>query len=309
MVKEGLKFLTAGYSAKELCEGIETGTETILGLLAESAKQLTTSEEVAQIATISKWIDAGMPMGDPKDMPPPATFDDDAWSIGKPDLIISLPEPDVDEELLLDALRAAGVDAQMSPWHESSAWKRPAPTVIRSTWDYIHRLHSFAEWIVQISVVAPLWNPAQIIFDNLHKRYLLDLAERGVPVTPTTVLDRGCEVNLATLCAARGWNDIVIKPAVGAGSFETYRVRGSTEEAVGVLRRLLDERDVLVQPFLRSVEGHGERALVWIDGEFTHAVRKSPRFAGNDEQVSEAMPISAAERRVGEALRALGYIE
>lgn len=212
-----------------------------------------------------------------------------------------LPEPDVDEELLLDALRAAGVDAQMSPWHESSAWKRPAPTVIRSTWDYIHRLHSFAEWIVQISVVAPLWNPAQIIFDNLHKRYLLDLAERGVPVTPTTVLDRGCEVNLATLCAARGWNDIVIKPAVGAGSFETYRVRGSTEEAAGVLRRLLDERDVLVQPFLRSVEGHGERALVWIDGEFTHAVRKSPRFAGNDEQVSEAMPISAAERRVGEA--------
>lgn len=212
-----------------------------------------------------------------------------------------LPEPDVDEELLLDALRAAGVDAQMSPWHESSAWKRPAPTVIRSTWDYIHRLHSFAEWIVQISVVAPLWNPAQIIFDNLHKRYLLDLAERGVPVTPTTVLDRGCEVNLATLCAARGWNDIVIKPAVGAGSFETYRVRGPTEEAAGVLRRLLDERDVLVQPFLRSVEGHGERALVWIDGEFTHAVRKSPRFAGNDEQVSEAMPISAAERRVGEA--------
>ncbi|MFN9969178.1 MAG: hypothetical protein ACK58T_04695, partial [Phycisphaerae bacterium] len=38
---------------------------------------------------------------------------------------------------------------------------------------------------------------------------------------------------------------------------------------------------------LRAVEGHGERALVWIDGEFTHAVRKSPRFAGNDEQVSE----------------------
>jgi hypothetical protein len=216
-----------------------------------------------------------------------------------------LPEPDADEDLLLNALRAAGVDAQMAAWHEPEAWESPAPTIIRSTWDYIHRLRPFAEWVVQVSAVAPLWNPATIIFENLHKRYLLELASRGVPVTPTTMLDRGSEVNLATLCAARGWNDIVIKPAVGAGSFETHRVRGSSVEAADILRRLLEERDVLVQPFLRAIEGHGERALVWIDGEFTHAVRKSPRFAGNDEQVSEAVSISSAERRVGEAALAL----
>jgi len=212
-----------------------------------------------------------------------------------------LPESDFDEELLLNSLRIAGVDVQMSAWHDPSAWERPAPTVIRSTWDYIHRPYSFAGWITQVAAVTPLWNPAKLILDNLHKRYLLKLAERGVPVTPTTILDRGCEVNLATLCAARGWNIIVIKPAVGAGSFETHRARGSSAEAADVLRRLLDARDVIVQPFLRSVEDHGERALVWIDGEFTHAVRKSPRFAGNDEQVSAAVPISAAERRVGEA--------
>jgi hypothetical protein len=47
-----------------------------------------------QIDTIVAWADGGAPMGDPKDMPPPVTFDDDAWTIGKPDLIISLPEPD-----------------------------------------------------------------------------------------------------------------------------------------------------------------------------------------------------------------------
>jgi hypothetical protein len=216
-----------------------------------------------------------------------------------------LPEPDADEDILLDALRTAGIDAEMSAWHDPEAWESPTPTIIRSTWDYIHRLRPFAEWVVKVSAAAPLWNPAEIIFDNLHKRYLLDLASRGVPVTPTTILERGSEVNLATLCAARGWNDIVIKPAVGAGSFETHRVRGSSVEAAVTLSRLLEERDVLVQPFLKAVEGHGERALVWIDGEFTHAVRKSPRFAGNDEQVSEAVPISTAERLVGEAALAL----
>lgn len=53
MVKEGLKLLTAGYTAKELCDGIESGTGVVLGLLKDSAKQLTTSEEISQIATIS----------------------------------------------------------------------------------------------------------------------------------------------------------------------------------------------------------------------------------------------------------------
>jgi chaperonin GroEL len=53
MVKMGLKLLEGGYSSKELCDGIEKTTELSLGFLKESARQLTTSEEIAQIATIS----------------------------------------------------------------------------------------------------------------------------------------------------------------------------------------------------------------------------------------------------------------
>ncbi|MBU6379453.1 MAG: hypothetical protein KJS95_13110, partial [Gammaproteobacteria bacterium] len=64
---------------------------------------------------------------------------------------------------------------------------------------------------------------------------------------------------------------------------------------------LLPVSDLLVQPYLDSVDDYGERALVWIDGEFTHAVRKTPRFAGGVESVSAALPITAAERAVGEA--------
>ena len=47
-----------------------------------------------QIATIVAWVDGGAPMGNVKDMPRPVQFDDDTWHIGKPDLIISLPQPD-----------------------------------------------------------------------------------------------------------------------------------------------------------------------------------------------------------------------
>ena len=48
----------------------------------------------AQIATIAKWVDAGTPMGDPKDAPPAAKFPDpNSWQLaaqfGAPDLVIT----------------------------------------------------------------------------------------------------------------------------------------------------------------------------------------------------------------------------
>ena len=51
----------------------------------------------AEIDTIVRWVDAGAPKGDPKDMPPPKTFaNDDVWNFaeqfgGPPDLIIKSP--------------------------------------------------------------------------------------------------------------------------------------------------------------------------------------------------------------------------
>ena len=45
----------------------------------------------ADIATIAKWVDAGAPQGDPKEMPALPQFTD-GWQLGEPDQIIELPE-------------------------------------------------------------------------------------------------------------------------------------------------------------------------------------------------------------------------
>src|ERR671913_427683 len=51
----------------------------------------------AQIDTIVRWVDAGAPKGDPKDMPPPVKWaDDNVWNFAKifggpPDLIVKSP--------------------------------------------------------------------------------------------------------------------------------------------------------------------------------------------------------------------------
>jgi mono/diheme cytochrome c family protein len=46
-----------------------------------------------EIAIIVKWVDGGAPQGSLADMPPPRQFaDSEAWQIGKPDVIVSLPK-------------------------------------------------------------------------------------------------------------------------------------------------------------------------------------------------------------------------
>jgi glutathione synthase/RimK-type ligase-like ATP-grasp enzyme len=213
-----------------------------------------------------------------------------------------LPESDVDEDLLLSALAERGVPARMAAWNDPAEdWGGPGATLLRSTWDYIHALEAFRQWIARAAAAGPLWNPAAVVLGNLHKRYLLGLAARGVPVVPTELIERGTRCTLAEVLERRGWRDVVVKPAVGAGSFETHRISaGDRCEGERQLARLAADRDVLLQPYQASVEQYGERALVWIDGALTHAVRKSPRFADGLEQVSAALPISAAERAVAE---------
>jgi hypothetical protein len=50
-----------------------------------------------QIQAITAWVDQGAKEGNPKDLPPTPQFTD-GWSIGKPDLVISM-----NEEFTLDA--------------------------------------------------------------------------------------------------------------------------------------------------------------------------------------------------------------
>lgn len=58
MIKEGLKLLEAGFSAKELCQGMMSGVACIDNELKLMSKQLTSQDEIAQVGTISANGDA-----------------------------------------------------------------------------------------------------------------------------------------------------------------------------------------------------------------------------------------------------------
>ncbi len=218
-----------------------------------------------------------------------------------------LPEPDPDESLLLAALAELGLSVACIPWDDPDApFSSASLTVLRSTWNYHHNWEAFLRWVDGLD--GRVANPPCVVRWNSHKSYLLELAHAGVRTVPTALLERGNKVSLERVLETHGWADAVVKPAVSAASFETRRV---TREQVDAdhqawLDRLLADRDMLVQPYVASVEGWGERAVVIIDGHVSHAIRKEPRFAGEQECVSTAVKVEPDEQALAELAVAAG---
>ncbi len=219
------------------------------------------------------------------------------------------PEVDVDEPLLLAALRARGATATMLPWDAAHAADAdagvPDLVVLRSTWNYHRDLAGFLAWAEAMAQWTTLANPVHVVRENASKGYLLDLAERGIEIVPTELVRRGERPSLADIAERRAWHAVVVKPLVSAGSFRTQRF-DAADFAAGerFLHELASERDVLLQCWMPAVETTGERSLVWIDGAPSHAVRKAPRFSGGHEAVS-AGPVPMADDERAFAARVL----
>lgn len=219
---------------------------------------------------------------------------------------LRLPEPDPDQELLVEALAARGIQAELVPWDGPARdWAAFDLCLLRSTWNYPERPDDFRAWLATVEGATRVLNPAPRVRWNLHKGYLLELEAAGTPIVPTVLVGRAPAAELAPLLARTGWDAVVIKPAVSAASFRTRRFTGGERDAAArFLAESARARDTLVQPYLDAFAETGERALIWIDGEFTHAIEKRPRFAGEDERVSSALPLEPAEAEFAERLLA-----
>lgn len=213
----------------------------------------------------------------------------------------NISEPDVDAEPLLHALKAVGCDVAWVAWEDVTAPETDATYVLRSTWNYFEFLDAFLARMKLIAKKAQLVNALPIVEWNVDKAYLGELGREGFNVTPTAYVARASSRSLIELMAAHHWNDVVVKPRISAGSFGTQRFRASEGIDEATFRAMVDERDLMVQPYLTSVDGYGERALVLFDGKVNHASRKSPRFAGGVEE-TVAVPVAPEEREFAESV-------
>jgi hypothetical protein len=192
-----------------------------------------------------------------------------------------MPAPDRETPLLVEALRREGVAAQIGVWRDPRAWSRAPLVVLRTPWDYPSHLQEFLAWTKQVAAVTRLRNGVDVVRWNLHKGYLLELQARGVPIVPTRLMRRAERADAvpAIAEAARrfGARELVVKPAVGVNAGGALRADAGSGGLAEHLADLLGRGDALIQPFASSVLDAGELSLVFLGGEFSHAVRKTPR--------------------------------
>ncbi|MCI4676094.1 ATP-grasp domain-containing protein [Candidatus Mycolicibacterium alkanivorans] len=175
-----------------------------------------------------------------------------------------LVDGDGDDAGLVDALRRRGLHARWLSWDDPQT-EAADLVILRATWDYAARREEFLAWAAR---VRNLLNAPQVVAWNSDKRYLDDLAAAGVPTLPSYFFAPGEKVRLP-----RG--EIVVKPAIGAGSVDTRRFtdRAAAREHAAALQD--SGRTVLVQPYDARVEA-GETALVFLGGAQSHAFTKGP---------------------------------
>jgi glutathione synthase/RimK-type ligase-like ATP-grasp enzyme len=207
------------------------------------------------------------------------------------------------------ALRRQGVQVALAVWDDPAVdWSGFDLVIVRSTWDYATRIADFRAWIDHVAERTRLWNPAPLMHWNLDKRYLRDLEARGVRLPPTAWLERGADDSLAELLAQRGWREAVVKPVVSASARETWRVtRAEAPAAEARLKANLAREPMMLQSFVDAILQEGELSLIYIDGTFTHAVRKRPapgdfrvqlEHGGSEEPVTPDARLVAAGARV-----------
>jgi len=201
-----------------------------------------------------------------------------------------MPDQFTDDQKVIAELEALGVEITYEPWDTDIDWAGFDAVGVRSPWDYSYRRDEFVAWANAAG--SELHNSADLLAWNSDKAYVADLHEAGLPVVETAFLAPG-----------QAWagddREVIVKPSVSAGARDTGRFGPALHDEARTLIGKIHEsgRTAMVQPFLPSVDTTGETALVFIDGEFSHSLRKSSVL-----KPDEVAPVRSTDLMVAEAM-------
>lgn len=190
-------------------------------------------------------------------------------------------------DLLEAPLAAAGLSVDFRPWTAPGDLAGHDLVLPLLVWGYHARP---ADWSAFVDRAAGLRlaNPPAILRRNTDKRYLLDLAARGVPVVPTMVFERLGQSDIAEAAARFGTPNLIVKPPISAGAHGTWRLDGAPAPTAAL------DRAMLVQPMMPAIAQEGEWSLFYFGGRYSHAILKTVAAGDFRVQVQHGGDANAA---------------
>lgn len=164
-----------------------------------------------------------------------------------------IPAGEADDVGLVEALRTRGLHARWLSWDDPETAGAHL-VILRATHDYPGRQEEFLAWTRR---VPNLLNAPEVVAWNVERRYLADLARRGVPTLPGEVYAPGDQVRLPQT------GRIFVGPTVGTG---TKRFSDRSDAHAYIAERQEAGHSVYVQSGSAD-----ETVLVFIGGKPSHA--------------------------------------
>jgi len=196
-----------------------------------------------------------------------------------------LPE---DDQLLLASLERRGIRHRVAIWDDPQVdWSESSVTLLRAAWDSHLNPPGFRAWLAGLGSQTHLLNTTSLVQWNFDKQYLVELREKGQNVVPTAILTCASEVAIAQALQQIAAVEIVVKPRFGADAHGVTRLPPEPEAIAAHFERFGANGGLLIQPFIPGVELERERSLVFIGGQFSHALYRNPFGSGPTRQTPD----------------------
>jgi len=192
---------------------------------------------------------------------------------------------DQDAPLLVSALADVGIVAEAAIWDAPEIdWSRFDAAVVRSPWDYVDRPNEFLARLEQVQLSTPVLNPVEVLRWNSDKHYLEDLKTAQIPVVPTRFVS---DPDFSTNNLFPDQGRFVVKPTISSGSRNTAQYSQDERElaAAHVTDLIFAGHQVMVQPYVASIDQVGETGLMYFFGEFSHGFGKAALLTHGKAQV------------------------
>ncbi len=216
------------------------------------------------------------------------------------------PHPTPNLDALIGSLRSAGAEADYLPWKTTPLETFAAADAVLPLccWDYYYDPGRFLDWIEALEARSVrLTNGPDLLRWNFRKTYLLELAEAGLAVPRTIHLLDARREAITQHMEENGWRTAVLKPVSSQGGHGIQKLlwedrsRWSIDDSRG---------EALLQEFQEDGGALGETTFTFIDGRFSHAVRRvlkagewraNPQYGITYERVEPGQAIIEATRR------------
>jgi glutathione synthase/RimK-type ligase-like ATP-grasp enzyme len=172
-------------------------------------------------------------------------------------------------------LTSLGAEAAHLPWKDTSLEVFAAADAVLPLccWDYHGDPRQFARWIEGLEGRGvKVMNSARALRWNLRKTYLLEMAAAGLTVPKTVYLPEATRQAVESRMEQEGWEVAVLKPVSGQSGYGVRRLPWA--ERAGWALDGTTSGEALLQQYQGDVASLGETTLTFIDGTFSHAVRR-----------------------------------